>query len=92
MHRYNVVVNRITTTTAPYLDGNSVIDLPFSLSEADKKLVVIDNFSDVEYLVSIDDFFTLHGSNVSSSPSVSADSYNIYYNTMRRRKCHDRVV
>ena len=43
--------------------------LPFSLSDAERKLVVIDSFSDVLYLVRIPDFFTDQGSNESSSIS-----------------------
>ena len=42
------------------------IHSPFSLSEADRKLVVIESFSDVVYLDSIPAFLDAHGSNPSS--------------------------
>lgn len=46
-----------------------MMDLLFSLSAEDRKLVVMDNFSDVVYLVRIPAFLADHGSNVSSNPS-----------------------
>lgn len=46
-----------------------MMDLLFSLSAEDRKLVVMDNFSDVVYLVRIPVFLADHGSNVSSNPS-----------------------
>lgn len=45
---------------------------PLSLSEAERKLVVMDSFSDVVYLLKIPDFFAAHGSNVLSRSGVAS--------------------
>jgi hypothetical protein len=42
---------------------------PFSLSDEDRKLVVMESFSDVVYLARIPAFFIDHGSNDSSISS-----------------------
>ena len=47
--------------------------LPFSLSAEERKLVVMESFSDVVYFVRIPAFFVSHGSKVSSR---SSDTYN----------------
>ena len=51
--------------------------LPFSLSEADKKLVVIVNFSDVVYLLRIPDRLLDHVSNDSSQSLAIDDTDDI---------------
>lgn len=53
-----------------------MMDLLFSLSAEDRKLVVMDNFSDVVYLVRIPAFLADHGSNVSSNPSSDLNEKN----------------
>lgn len=54
-----------------------MMDLLFSLSAEDRKLVVMDNFSDVVYLVRIPPFLADHGSNVSSNPSSDLNEKKI---------------
>lgn len=54
-----------------------MMDLLFSLSAEDRKLVVMDNFSDVVYLVRIPAFLADHGSNVSSNPSSDLNEKKI---------------
>lgn len=54
-----------------------IMDLLFSLSAEDRKLVVMDNFSDVVYLVRIPAFLADHGSNVSSNPSSDLNEKKI---------------
>lgn len=54
-----------------------MVDLLFSLSAEDRKLVVMDNFSDVVYLVRIPAFLADHGSNVSSNPSSDLNEKKI---------------
>ena len=46
--------------------------IPFSLSDEDRKLVVMESFSDVVYLLRMAAFLFDHGSKLSSSPSCSA--------------------
>lgn len=55
-----------------------MMDLLFSLSAEDRKLVVMDNFSDVVYLVRIPAFLADHGSNVSSNPSSDLNKKKIF--------------
>lgn len=64
MNQFHVEVHLIT------------MDLLFSLSAEDRKLVVMDNFSDVVYLVRIPAFLADHGSNVSSNPSSDLNEKN----------------
>ena len=60
-----------------------MIMIPLSFSDPDRKLVVIESFSEVVYLERIPERLTFHGSNVSSSSELElevVDPERCFYN------------